>query len=232
MNTTPNSNYETISNLAKMSVPVKGEEAHLKTDYNSQNKPPVQNDDQNYGIRSLIGILKSNTQHSMHNEPNSSFPDQPRFTSPKSLQQDQFNQNVPIKETKPITSNDYISQLVSSAYNQSLIETKFPNQQQQQQNLERNQATFNNDTLIKEYERELKRQDTNLIDNTLTSSINFLNPLHSTSAPENPNNNSQRFQREEEKNNLDLNKWSASPITQHKELLNEADDLSEARRKK
>jgi hypothetical protein len=231
MNTTPNSNYETISNLAKMSVPVKGEEAHLKTDYNSQNKPPVQNDDQNYGIRSLIGILKSNTHHSMHNEPNSSFPDQPRFTSPKSLQQDQFSQNVPIKETKPITSNDYISQLVSSAYNQSLIETKFPNQQQQQQNLERNQATFNNDTLIKEYERELKRQDTNLIDNTLTSSINFLNPLHSTSAPENPNNNSQRFQKEEDKN-LDLNKWSASPITQHKELLNEADDLSEARRKK
>ena len=48
MNTTQNSNYETISNLAKMNVLVKGEEAHLKTDYISQNKPPVQNDDQNY----------------------------------------------------------------------------------------------------------------------------------------------------------------------------------------
>ena len=85
--------------------------------------------------------------------------------------------------------------------------------------------------MIKEYERELKRQDTNLIENTLTSSLNYLNPLHSTSAPENQINTSEKIQRED-----DLNKWSASPITQHREprreLVNEADELSEARRKK
>ena len=230
MNITQNLNYENISSsLAKIVIPsVKPEESNFKTDYTSQNKTPTQNDDQNYGIRSLAGILKSNIQHSSNNESNTAIPDQQRFTNPKHLQQDQFHQNDPSKQTKPATSNDYISQLVSSAYNQSLIETKFPNQQHNQ---ERNQSIFNNDTLIKEYERELKRQDTNLIENTLTSSLNYLNPLHSTSAPENQINTSEKFQRED-----DLNKWSASPITQHREprreVVNEADELSEARRKK
>ena len=161
------------------------------------------------------------------------------------------SQHSPQETKQANKKSDFISQLVTSAYNRN--PTEDPNLDQQQPQFETTNRTIqqtnhmNNDTLIKEYERELKRQDTNMGDFTLTSSLNFLNPFQSTSAVDNNNTNQQANQKQQlrehfhddSKGATDLNKWSESPVIrktdfkiENREAAVEQDDLSEIKRKK
>ena len=119
------------------------------------------------------------------------------------------NQIPPSNETEKFKKNEFIGQLVSAVTGRGSSENKYSYQDQDRQQLENQTLRQNNlkndDTLIKEYERELKRQDTHLIDYSLTSSINYMNQLHST---DNQQNNFQKLTENGDNQSNDKNSFT------------------------
>lgn len=204
--------YKAVTNYSQLSI-----------QHQQQQQEQKQNTNQISDLNALITALKSNIQLSPNNnnpvlnnhghqvEPSRHQENHPTtnvlhnllissMQSPAPNQSDHLTQ-----ESKHVKNNETLSQLISSTLAKP---QDLKHQQQYQLEQQTGQQLNYNDTLLKEYEREVKRQDgTNLADFTLTSSLNYLNPaFHSTSGVD---QNNQHLQHN---NDNDLNKWSESSI--------------------
>jgi hypothetical protein len=214
-----NKNFEIISNsLTNINNQIMQSSALKKNYYHeldSQMNQINQNNNEPSAISALLNAFKLSSQATNQ---------KPTETPAKTEQQSKYNvlqnlvqnhtssQNEP-KESKssPEHKNEFIGQLVMASFKNNQQQPSTPPASTMQQN-----NMLNNDTLLKEYERELKRQDTNINENTLvntSNSYNFMNPLYSTSAAEN-----QQIEQilAENQRNSDLNNWPSSPIAPHK----------------